>query len=146
MRTRRGSVVVAVPADRAWELCAAIERLPEFVAAIESCDRIDELHHRWTGRAFGVRRTWLSEWVERTPGGRIAWRTDDPMVPDGEVEVRRLDECRSRVTIVMRYEPRTLVDAILVNRITTRLRLAWDLRSFRRWAEAQRTGAETAAD
>jgi uncharacterized membrane protein len=133
--TRTGSIVVDHDVITTWSACAAIERLPEYVAGIESCRMLPDGRQEWVGRAFGIERIWRSEWVERTPYSRIAWHTDDPMVPDGDVTVEPVGDDQSRVTITMHYEPQTMLDRVLVNPAATRLRLAWDLRCFRRWLD-----------
>lgn len=145
MPTRIGSIVVDHDLTTTWSACAEIERLPEYIAGIESCRVLPDGRQEWVGRAFGIERTWRSEWVERTPYSRIAWRTDDPMVPDGDVTVEAVDDDHARVTITMRYEPQTTLDRVLVNPAATRLRLAWDLRCFRRWLDSYETSEGTAA-
>lgn len=145
MPTRRGSIIVDHDVVRTWNACAQIERLPEYIAGLSSCVDLPDGSQQWVGRAFGIERTWRSEWVDRTPHSHIAWRTDDPMVPDGEVRVEPVSRERSRVTISMHYEPQTLLDRILVNRVATQVRLRWDLRAFRRWLDAQETSGTTVA-
>lgn len=138
MTIRSGSIDVAVHATFAWRACTQLERFPEFLAGIDSCTRLADGRYAWTGRAFGLRREWTSEWVERRPPELLAWRTDDPMVPDGRVVVEPLGPGRARVSIEMRYHAVTRLDRLLVNGPATRLRLWFDLRSFKRWIESQR--------
>ncbi|MCW2956045.1 MAG: Cyclase/dehydrase [Thermoleophilia bacterium] len=142
MPTRRGSIIVATDAMTAWRVCADLRRFPDFIAGITAFEELANGTHRWRGRAFGIDRTWTSTWVARDEPTLVAWRTDDPMVPDGHVTVHPLAPHRCRVTIEMHYEPRSLADHLLVNPVATRVRLWWDLRSFRRHAEqvAQKVG------
>jgi hypothetical protein len=63
------------------------------------------------------------------------------MVPDGRVVVEPLGAERSRVSIEMAYEARSLRDRMLVNPALARVRLALDLRHFRRRVERVRDQA-----
>lgn len=146
MPTRSGTITVQKDVDSTWATCADITRLPEFIAGINSCTPQPDGSYEWVGRAFGVRRTWRSTWIDHTAPSHIAWRTDDPMVPDGELCIDRVDSTHTRVTITMHYHPQTMLDRVLVNRAATRVRLWWDLRCFQRWAERQPAlqGATTA--
>jgi uncharacterized membrane protein len=138
MPYRSGSITVAADATTTWRVCADIRRFPEFIAGIDAFEQLPDGRHRWRGKAFGITRTWTSEWVARRPPDLIAWRTDDPMVPDGRVVVEPLGRHRARVSIEMHYQPQTWVDRMLVNRAATYLRLQWDLRAFRRYVERRR--------
>lgn len=139
MRRHSGSVVIAAPLASTWDVCADLELLPEFISGLASCTSLGDERYRWRGRAFGIERSWVSEWVERRRPSFLAWRTDDPMVPDGRIVLEPLGRCRTRLSIELRYEPAGLIDRVLVNPVTTRLRLRWDLASFRRFVEARQT-------
>ncbi|MCW2973864.1 MAG: cyclase [Thermoleophilia bacterium] len=135
MTVRSGSIVVDVPAARAWHACSRIEHFPEFLAGLESCRPLPDGRYEWTGRAFGITRRWRSTWIERRFADFLSWSTDDPMVPDGRVVIEALGPAQARVSIEMRYVPQSRRDRLLVNGAATRLRLWFDLRAFKRWVE-----------
>jgi uncharacterized membrane protein len=136
-----GSIEVAASARDAWRVCTSYGEFPEFIPGIASCRRDEDGTWHWTGRAFGITREWRSWEGERVEGESLAWTTDDPMVPDGRVVVEPLGAERSRVSIEMAYEARSLRDRMLVNPALARVRLALDLRHFRRRVERVRDQA-----
>jgi uncharacterized membrane protein len=138
MTIRAGSIDVSVNAAFAWRACTQLERFPEFLVGIDSCTKLADGRYAWTGRAFGLRRAWTSEWVERRRPELLSWRTDDPMVPDGRVFIEPLGPNRCRVSIELRYHAVSRLDRMLVSGPATRARLWFDLRSFKRWIEHQR--------
>ena len=134
-RHQTGSIVVRASAADAWRVCSTFDEFPQFIPGIAACRRDPDGTWHWRGRAFAITRTWRSWEGDRVEGELLAWTTDDAMVPDGRVVVEPLAPDRARVRIEMIYSPRTTGDRLLVNPLLARLRLALDLRHFRRRVE-----------
>ena len=59
------SVDVAVPVETAWKLWNKYEDYPKFMHRLESVEKIDPKHVRFTGKIWGISRSWEAKIIEK---------------------------------------------------------------------------------
>jgi uncharacterized membrane protein len=143
METVEKSVEVEAPLSSVYNQWTQFEQFPEFMEGVEEVQQTDDKHLHWKARVAGKEKEWDAEIVEQIPDQRIAWRSISGTRNAGTVRFFPLDASRTRVTLMMEYEPEgvmeTLVDAFGV----LSRRVEKDVEHFKRYIESR--GAETGA-
>src|SRR3954468_9886701 len=83
------SVDVGVPVETAWKLWNKYEDFPKFMHRIESAEKVDPKHVRFTGKIWGVRRTWTATITEKRTYETVAWTAEDGLETAGVVTFHR---------------------------------------------------------
>ena len=99
-------VVVALPAETAYERWLGIDDLPEHVWGIERVRRhADRARTSWTVWAGGRRISFDVELTEVAPGRRIAWRSLTGPEHEGSVSFMGLGDGRSTEVVEVTGDP-----------------------------------------
>jgi uncharacterized membrane protein len=119
------------------------EDFPEFMEGVEKVEQRDDKRLHWQADIGMVEREWDAEIVEQTPEQVIAWRSVGDIRNDGRVAFEPIGADRTRVTMVLDYEPESFVEkaADVLNVIERRV--DGDLRRFKEFIESRE--AETGA-
>jgi hemerythrin superfamily protein/ribosome-associated toxin RatA of RatAB toxin-antitoxin module len=135
------SVEVAVPVRTAYDQWTQFEEFPQFMSGVQQVEQLDERTMRWVAEIAGVRRQWIATVLEQVPDEKVAWAATEGATNAGAVTFEPLGADRTRVNLVLDYEPEGLVekagDALnIVDR-----QASGDLERFKSFIEAR--GTET---
>jgi uncharacterized membrane protein len=89
-------IEVGAPAARAYEVWAAFDRFPDFVANVERVERSGATLH-WVAKVGPRTVEWDARIVAEEPGRRIAWEAPDGPI-DTDIRFEELAPDRTRVT------------------------------------------------
>ena len=135
------SVDVDVPISTAYNQWTQFEQFPEFMSGVQQVEQLDERTLRWVAEIAGVRRQWTATVLEQLPDRKVAWAATEGATNAGAVYFEPVDQGRTRVTLVLDYEPEGVIEKVgdaagLVERMAT-----GDLDRFKSYIESR--GAET---
>jgi uncharacterized membrane protein len=117
------------------------ESFPQFIAGVKEVQQIDDTHVRWRADVRGKEKEWDAEITEQDPDKRISWKSVSGAHNAGTVRFEPLGENRTRVRLVMAYEPEGPVEKIgdVLGLLQSQVRTSLD--QFKRFIEAR--GTET---
>jgi uncharacterized membrane protein len=102
------SIEIDRPAAELYGIWRKLENLPIFMNHLVSVHELDEKRSLWTARAAaGMVVKWEAEIINDVKDELIAWRTLEGSGVDsaGSVRFEKLGEDRTRVHVVMSYDP-----------------------------------------
>ncbi|HET9322238.1 MAG TPA: SRPBCC family protein [Gaiellaceae bacterium] len=105
------SVEVEVPVSTAYNQWTQFEEFPQFMENVESVTQVDDTHLRWVAEIGGRRHEWTAEITHQEPDSHIAWRATDGKENSGDVRFDSLGPDRTRIQVVMTWEPEGFVEA-----------------------------------
>jgi uncharacterized membrane protein len=137
------SVDINVPVRTAYNQWTQFEEFPRFMEGVKEVHQIDNKRLHWRAEVGGKEKEWDAEISEQTPDRRIAWHSISGVRNAGQVSFQPIDDSRTRVTLLMDYEPEGMVekagDAIGV----VSGRVEGDLQRFKDFVESR--GSESGA-
>jgi uncharacterized membrane protein len=98
---------------------------------------------QWHAEIGGKDLEWEAEIIDQVPEMRIVWRSTTGVKHGGKVEFHAEGPSRTRVNLVMEYEPEGIVENVGDAIGVTDRRVKGDLKRFKEFIEA--IGAETGA-
>jgi HSP20 family molecular chaperone IbpA/ribosome-associated toxin RatA of RatAB toxin-antitoxin module len=98
------SVEVNAPAPTVYNQLTQFEDYPRFMEDIEEVRQLDDTHLHWRAKLNSHDLEWDAEIMEQVPDQLIAWRNTSGPIKVEKVEVRPLDQNKSKVTMTMEYE------------------------------------------
>jgi uncharacterized membrane protein len=105
------SIEVRRPVRIVYNQWTQFEEFPRFMAGVKDVKQLDDTHVHWHAEIWGKDKEWDSEITEQVPDQRIAWRSTSGDAPNaGSVSFEKLDEDRTRITLMMAYEPQGAVE------------------------------------
>ena len=99
------SVEVDCPLSTVYNQWTQFEDFPKFMAGVKTVRQIDDVHLHWCAEIWGKDEEWDAEITEQTPDQRISWRSISGSANAGTVRFESLGPDRTRVRLVMAYEP-----------------------------------------
>jgi uncharacterized membrane protein len=99
------TVEVDCPVRTVYNQWTQFEDFPQFMAGVKEVRQIDDTHLHWRAEVWGKDKEWDAEITEQTPDERISWRSVAGAENAGTVRFEPLDGDRTRVRLVMSYEP-----------------------------------------
>ena len=99
------SIEVEVPVSTAYN------QWPQFMENVESVEQLDDTHLRWVAEIGGRREEWTAEITHQEPDSHIAWRSTEGKENSGDVRFDSLGDDRTRIQVVMNWEPEGIVEA-----------------------------------
>jgi uncharacterized membrane protein len=99
------SVDVGVSVESAWKLWNRYEDYPKFMHRIESAEKVDPKHVRFTGKIWGVSRNWEAEITEKRTYEAIAWESEDGLENAGVVTFHKLGPRLTRIELNLDVNP-----------------------------------------
>jgi uncharacterized membrane protein len=137
------SIDVDVPVSTAYNQWTQFEQFPKFMASVQEVKQVDDTHLHWRATVAGKTKEWDAELTEQVPDKRIAWRSTDGVRNSGVVTFHPVSDSRTRVTLLMDYEPETMTEKIGDALGAVKLTAKGNLARFKELIE--RRGAETGA-
>ncbi len=107
----RETIEVNVPVSTAYNQWTQFEEFPQFMENVESVKQIDDSHLAWTAEVGGKQEQWQAEITQQEPDSHIAWRATEGKENAGDVRFESLGPDRTRVEVVMTWEPDGIVEA-----------------------------------
>jgi uncharacterized membrane protein len=133
------SIEVEAPLTTVYNQWTQFEEFPEFMEGIEQVRQLDEKRLHWVGNIAGHRHEWDAEIYEQVPDRRIAWRSISGKPNQGEVTFETISEHRTRVHVVISYEPDGAIEKLGDALGVASARVKGDLKRFKEFIEARGT-------
>jgi uncharacterized membrane protein len=77
---------------------------------VKEVRQLDDTHLHWRAEIWGKEKEWDSEITEQEPDKRISWKSISGAPNAGTVRFEPLSPDRTRVRLVMAYDPEDAVD------------------------------------
>jgi uncharacterized membrane protein len=129
------SVDIAVPLEKAWRLWNRYEDYPKFMHRVESAEKVDPKHVKFTGKIWGVSRTWEAKITEKRTNEVIAWTSEDGLENAGVVTFHRLGPRLTHVELNLDISPHGPLEKIARGMRFTKRAVRADLHRFKAYAE-----------
>ena len=137
------SIEVEVPVSTAYNQWTQFEDFPQFMENVESVTQLVDTHLRWVAEIGGRREEWQAEITHQEPDSHIAWRATEGKENAGDVRFDSLGPERTRIQVVMTWEPEGIVEATAEKLGRDEGAVKADLERFKEYIEAR--GRETGA-
>jgi uncharacterized membrane protein len=136
-------VEVDCPVRTVYNQWTQFEDFPKFMAGVKEVRQLDDTHLRWEGEVWGKDEVWESEITEQTPDERISWRSTAGARNAGTVRFEQLGPDRTRVRLVMAFEPEGTVEKLgdLIGAMESQVQSS--VNDFKKFIESR--GRETGA-
>ena len=143
MHTIEQSIDIDAPIRTVYNQWTQFETFPEFMEGVEEVRQIDDKRLHWVAEVAGHRHEWDAEIQEQVPDERIAWRSISGQPNDGSVRFEKIADNRTRVHVVIRYEPAGALERLGDALGIASARVKGDLNRFKEFIESHRveTGA-----
>ncbi|HWM30558.1 MAG TPA: SRPBCC family protein [Methyloceanibacter sp.] len=107
------SIEVRCPVSTVYNQWTQFEEFPRFMAGVKEVKQLDDTHVHWHAEIWGKDKEWDAEITEQVPDQSIAWRSTSGDAPNaGSVHFAKLGEDRTRITLMMAYEPQGAVEKV----------------------------------
>ena len=104
------SVEVNCPISTVYNQWTQFEEFPRFMAGVKEVRQLDDTHVHWHAEIWGKDKEWDAEITEQEPDKRISWKSISGAPNAGTVRFEPLGADRTRVRLVMAYEPEGAVE------------------------------------
>ncbi|GAA1145990.1 SRPBCC family protein [Nesterenkonia lutea] len=131
------AVVVEVPLSTAYDQWTQFEEFPRFMGGVASVRQLSEKRLEWVAEIGGVRRQWEADIVEQVPDSKIAWTATEGATNTGEVTFSAEGDQRTRVNLVLEYEPADWVEKAGDKLNLVKNRAEKDLERFKEFIESE---------
>jgi uncharacterized membrane protein len=105
-------VEVNCPVRTVYNQWTQFEEFPRFMAGVKEVQQLDDTHVHWHAEVWGKDKEWDAEITEQEPDQRISWRSVSGALNAGTVRFEPLGADRTRVRLVMSYEPEGAVENV----------------------------------
>ena len=119
------------------------EEFPLFMQGVKEVRQLDDTHLHWRAEIWGKEKEWDAEITEQEPDKRISWKSVSGAGNAGTVRFEPLDEHRTRVRLVMAYNPEGVVENVGDTLGIFTSRVEHTVKDFKRFIESREheTGA-----
>jgi uncharacterized membrane protein len=105
-------VDVDCPVHTVYNQWTQFEEFPQFMAGVKEVRQLDDTHVHWRAEIWGKDKEWDAEITEQEPDRRISWKSISGAPNAGTVRFEPLGADRTRVRLVMAYEPQGAVENV----------------------------------
>jgi HSP20 family molecular chaperone IbpA/ribosome-associated toxin RatA of RatAB toxin-antitoxin module len=98
------SIEVNVPAPKVYNQLTQFEDYPRFMEGVEEVRQLDDTHLHWRAKMNSHDMEWDAEIMEQVPDQVIAWRNTAGPIKMNKLEVRPVDQDRTKVTLLTEFE------------------------------------------
>jgi uncharacterized membrane protein len=103
------SVDVDCPIRTVYNQWTQFEDFPRFMAGVKEVKQLDDTHVHWHAEIWGKDEEWDAEITEQKPEERISWKSVSGAYSAGTVRFEPIGPERTRVRLVMAYDPQGVV-------------------------------------
>ena len=100
------------PLSTVYNQWTQFEEFPFFMEGVKEVRQLDDTHLHWRAEIWGKEKEWDAEITEQEPDKRISWKSVGGAENAGTVRFEPLDAERTRVRLVMAYNPEGLVENV----------------------------------
>ena len=140
METLKESIEVEAPLRATYNQWTQFEDFPRFMEGVESVTQLDDKRVHWVAEVAGRRKEWDAEITRQIPDQEIDWVGLGDSDNRGRIVFEPVDG-RTRVTMMLDYDPEGAVEEIGDALGVVRRRVAGDMKRFKEFIEAR--GQET---
>ena len=137
------TVDVDQPVSTVYNQWTQFEDFPHFMDGVKEVRQLDDTHLHWRAEVWGKEKEWDAEITEQEPDKRISWKSVGGAANAGTVRFEPLEGDRTRVRLVMAYDPEGVVENVgdALGLFTSRVEHS--VQEFKRFIESR--GSETGA-
>ena len=106
------SIDVDCPLHTVYNQWTQFEEFPRFMAGVKQVKQLDDTHVHWHAEIWGKDEEWDAEITEQEPDQRISWKSVSGAYNAGTVRFEPIGPDRTRVRLVMAYEPKDVVEKV----------------------------------
>jgi uncharacterized membrane protein len=106
------SIDVDCPLHTVYNQWTQFEEFPRFMAGVKEVKQLDDTHVHWHAEIWGKDEEWDAEITEQEPDQRISWKSVSGAYNAGTVRFEPIGPDRTRVRLVMAYEPKDVVEKV----------------------------------
>ncbi len=138
------TIEVNAPITTVYNQWTQFEEFPHFMEGVTEVRQLDDDGRLfWRAQIAGKEIQWEAEIYEQIPDSRIAWRSITGTPNAGAVNFQSISPDRTRVTLVMEYQPMGAVEKIADVLGLVSSRVQGDLERFKSFIEER--GSATGA-
>jgi uncharacterized membrane protein len=137
------SIETDVPVQAAYNQWTQFEEFPKFMEGVKEVRQLDDKRLHWKAQVAGKEKEWDAEIVQQIPDQVIAWRSTSGASNAGEVRFDKAPAGKTRITLVLTYEPEGAVERVGDALGSVSRRVEGDLKRFKEFIEQH--GRETGA-
>jgi uncharacterized membrane protein len=137
------TIEVDCPVRTVYNQWTQFEDFPKFMAGVKEVRQIDDTHLHWHAEVWGKDEEWEAEITEQTPDERISWRSTAGSRNAGTVRFEELGPERTRVRLVMAYEPVGAIENVGSKLGAMETQVQSSVEDFKKFIESR--GTETGA-
>ncbi len=104
------TIEVNCPISTVYNQWTQFEDFPRFMAGVKEVRQLDDTHVHWRAELWGKDKEWDAEITEQEPDKRISWKSISGAPNAGTVRFEPLGADRTRVRLVMAYEPEGAIE------------------------------------
>ena len=106
------SIEVDVPIAAAYNQWTQFEEFPKFMEGVKEVRQLDDQRLHWKAQIAGKEKEWDAEIVQQIPDQVISWRSRSGASNAGEVRFDKAPGGKTRITLVLSYEPEGVVEQV----------------------------------
>jgi uncharacterized membrane protein len=134
-------IEVGCPIHTVYNQWTQFEEFPRFMPGVKEVRQLDDTHVHWHVQIWGKEEEWDAEITEQEPDKRVSWKSVSGPPNAGTVRFEPLGPNRTRVRLVMAYEPQGTVESAGNTAGVFSARVQNTIDGFKQFIEAQ--GQET---
>ena len=135
------SIEVDAPVRVVYNQWTQFEEFPRFMEGVERVEQLDDKRVRWVAKIGGKQKDWTAEITRQVPDREIDWMGFGGADNLGRLVFEPIEADRTKVTLLLDYEPEGVVEEIGDALGVTKRRVAGDMERFEEFIEAR--GRET---
>jgi uncharacterized membrane protein len=143
METIEQSIEVDAPVSMVYNQWTQFEEFPRFMEGVKSVRQLDDKRLHWHAEIAGKDKEWDAEIQEQRADELIRWHSTTGAHNAGEVRFDKTSGGKTKVTLVMAYEPEGVVENVGDALGMVSMRVKGDLERFSKFLDSRRdeTGA-----
>jgi uncharacterized membrane protein len=106
------TVEVDRPVSTVYNQWTQFEDFPYFMEGVKEVRQLDDTHIHWRAEVWGKEKEWDAEITEQEPDQRISWKSISGAPNAGTVRFEEIGPERTRVRLVMAYDPQGAVENV----------------------------------
>src|SRR5947209_20565007 len=110
MKEVEKSIEVNVPLHTAYNQWTQFESFPQFMEGVKEVRQLDDKRLHWCAKIAGQEREWDAMIGTQDPDRCVAWHSTSGAENAGKVTFESLGPDRTRVTLVLTFDPAGFVE------------------------------------